>query len=408
MLRMFTLQANDSLQLSTLGQDRRISMSTQAYGRAERLLPRNVERLALNVRVRARWVLGGRALLYRRDTRKGPEFALVDGQTGERSAAFDHARLTEALARGAGGEASIGDIPEDSVDLAEDGGRVTFEAAGRRWRCDLRTYALEEVDSASEGELRSPDGSMAAFVRRHDLYVRGTGWAEENRLTADGEPYYDYASRPESYTQAVTDRLAGTALEPMAMWSPDSSMVVTHRLDQRRVGELHLVQTALGDDSGRPRLHSYRYALPGDAEVPTAELVIFDAHTGERIDVDYPPLPCATFSPFQYHKVWWSDDSRRVYFLDQPRDFKALRLVEVNAATGETRVVMEETSVSPLDANLYMFGKPNVRVLSTGEVVWFSERDGWGHLYLHDGATGKKKNRITGGKWVVRGDRSHR
>ena len=133
-----------------------------------------------------------------------------------------------------------------------------------------------------------------------------------------------------------------------------------------------------------------------------AELVIFDARTGERVEVDYPPLPCATFSPFQYEKVWWSNDSQRVYFLDQPRDFKALRLVEADAASGAARVVLEETSDRPVDANLYIFGTPNVRVLSTGEVVWFSERDGWGHLYLYDGATGRLKHRITGGEWVVR------
>ncbi len=374
----------------------------EVYARAERLLPWNVEGLALNVNVRLRWVLGGRAVLYRRDTGAEPEFTLVDAVTGEKSAAFDHARLARALGRRTGGEALISDISERSLELAEDGDAVVFNFGGSRWQCDLDSYQVSELGPASEGELRSPDGSMAAFVRRHDLYVRGTGWAEENRLTADGEPYYDYVSRPESYTQAVTDRLAGTALEPMAMWSPDSSMVVTHRLDQRRVGELHLVQTALGDDRGRPRLHSYRYALPGDAEIPTARLAIFDARTGGRIDVDYPALPCVTFSPFQHHRVWWSNDSRRVYFLDQPRDFKAMRLVEVDATTGVTRVVVEETSDRPLDANLYMFGRPNVRVLSTGEVVWFSERDGWGHLYLYDGATGKLKDRITGGKWVVR------
>ena len=377
-------------------------MSAPVYRRAEGLLPWNVEGLALNVMVRPRWVLAGRAMLYRRDTGAGPEFTLVDGETGEKSAAFDHARLANALTRHTGADASIGDIVEDSVVLAEDGGATTFDFEGRRWRCDLRSYALEELGPAAAGELRSPDGLRAAFVRGHDLYVGAMGGARDVRLTIDGGPHHDYATRPESYTQEVTDRLAGTALAPLAVWSPDSSKLVTHRLDQRRVGEMHLVQTALGDDSGRPRLHSYRYALPGDTEVPTAELVIFDARTGERVDVDYPPLPCATFSPFQHDRVWWSDDGRRMYFTDQPRDFKTLRLVEVDAANGAARVMLEESSSRPVDANLYIFGRPNVRVLTTGEVVWFSERDGWGHLYLYDGATGKLKHSITDGEWVVR------
>ena len=37
------------------------------------------------------------------------------------------------------------------------------------------------------------------------------------------------------------------------------------------------------------------------------------------------------------------------------------------------------------------------------EIVWMSERDGWNHLYLYDGATGTVKNQITKGNWVVRG-----
>ena len=174
-------------------------------------------------------MLGGKAALYRRDTGGEPEFTLVDAETGEKSAAFDHARLCGALGENTGGEASVRDVSEDSVEFAEGGRAVTFESGGRRWRCDLRTYALEELGPATDGELRSPDGSMNAFVRGHDLYVRTQDGAGEARLTTDGVPHHDYASRPESYTRAVTDRLAGTALAPLAVWSPDSSKLVTHR-----------------------------------------------------------------------------------------------------------------------------------------------------------------------------------
>jgi dipeptidyl aminopeptidase/acylaminoacyl peptidase len=41
--------------------------------------------------------------------------------------------------------------------------------------------------------------------------------------------------------------------------------------------------------------------------------------------------------------------------------------------------------------------------LSDGkEIIWASERDGWEHLYLYDGVTGKVKNQITKGDWLVR------
>ena len=37
----------------------------------------------------------------------------------------------------------------------------------------------------------------------------------------------------------------------------------------------------------------------------------------------------------------------------------------------------------------------------TGEVLWWSERSNWGHLYLYDLATGSLKRPVTGGDWIV-------
>ena len=144
--------------------------------------------------------------------------------------------------------------------------------------------------------------------------------------------------------------------------------------------------------------------MVGDEHLPMAKMVILDADDGTRVESDYAPILCPIFSPFQRHRAWWSADSSRVYFLDQDRDFKALRLVALDAHSGACWALMEERAETPLDPNLseYLSGRPNVRDLSTGEIVWFSERDGWGHLYLYDGATGGLKNRITGGEWVVR------
>ena len=38
----------------------------------------------------------------------------------------------------------------------------------------------------------------------------------------------------------------------------------------------------------------------------------------------------------------------------------------------------------------------------TNEFLWYSEKDDWGHLYLHDLRTGKLINQITSGQWLVR------
>jgi hypothetical protein len=87
----------------------------------------------------------------------------------------------------------------------------------------------------------------------------------------------------------------------------------------------------------------------------------------------------------------------------EERGFQLIELVEVDARSGAARRVLMERN--PTYAELYLDfydGKPNVRVLESGEVLWYSERDGWAHLYLYDGATGALKNQVTRGEWVVR------
>lgn len=56
----------------------------------------------------------------------------------------------------------------------------------------------------------------------------------------------------------------------------------------------------------------------------------------------------------------------------------------------------------PVLLNLFEFDRPNYRVLiASNKLIWFSERDGWSHLYLY-GLAGNLKNQITCGEWVVR------
>jgi len=121
------------------------------------------------------------------------------------------------------------------------------------------------------------------------------------------------------------------------------------------------------------------------------------------VSIDSEPLRVLLVSPIESHFVWWSEDSERVYFIQEERGYKALQLRVADAKTGATRKILEEHGPTYLELNLIFWVKPNVRVLSAGsEIIWFSERDGWAHLYLYDGNTGKLKNRIVSGTMVVR------
>ena len=381
-------------------------MTPERYTQADRLLPWNVKDKVLNLEVKPHWTPDGSRLWYRRDTEQGLEFVLIDTGSGERGPAFDHSRLARAISGAAGGEYGPRDLPFESFDFTDGLGAIVFVVDGIRWSCDLDSYVCQRsgTEEASEGDLLSPDGRRNVVARDHDVYVRSLADGSELRLTHDGETHYDYATRPESYLAAVTDRLSGKALQPVAAWSPDSRKLVTHRMDQREVRDLYLIQAVTADRSPRPALHTYKYAMVGDEHLPMAEMVILDAQDGSLLKADCPALLSPIFSPFQSHRVWWSADSRTVYLLGQDRGFKALRLMAIDTQSGTCRTVIEERGETPLDANptQYLFVRPNVRDLASGEVVWFSDRDGWGHLYLYDGASGELKSQITTGDWIVR------
>jgi dipeptidyl aminopeptidase/acylaminoacyl peptidase len=105
--------------------------------------------------------------------------------------------------------------------------------------------------------------------------------------------------------------------------------------------------------------------------------------------------------------VWWKD-GRAFTFEYNQRGHQVYRVIEVDGGTGQARALIEETSKAfvdyrPLVAGLSDTGKEFRYDLDDGkEIIWASERDGWEHLYLYDGATGKVKHHITQGEWVVR------
>ena len=378
------------------------------YVRAERFLGANAQELVTDDAVHPRWIAGGGdRFWFRNRTARGYEFVVVDAATGARRPAFDHARLAAALSM-----ASDTSVDPDKFVFREirfvDGGRaVRFSTEkGKQWRCDLTTYACIGPDSIPLDrltEVGSPNGKWVAFTRGDNVWVRELASGQETQLTTDAEPDFGYA-KPTGCCQQVTNVLQKRDQRPVLVWSPDSRRIATYKMDERGVRRMYLLETK----SPAAVLHSYPYALPGDSIIPRFDTYVLDVASRRAMKVDRPPQPavnttcCWLTSDSVVKDMRWDAQSDHLFMTYGTRGFHHLDLLEVDATTGDARTVLKEESKTYVETNLASGGIPDWRpVHHDRDVLWFSERDGWAHLYLVNGQTGVVEHQITSGAWTV-------
>ncbi|MCO1658879.1 S9 family peptidase [Pseudonocardia humida] len=378
--------------------------TTSHYVAAEQLLrrPARPGELVVGDKIRPHWIDGGARFWYGVSTGTGKRFVLVDPAAGTREPAFDHTRLAAALAEASGQRVDPEALPFAAIEPA--GNAVAFVAFGEYWRCRLDGYTCERAGFKPPGnplEVPSPDGTVAVSRRGPDLWARSLVDGREWALTTDGGPAHEYGPGPDSTGNATLLRKFGLPhLPPAVAWSPDSTKVLAHRTDERRVRQTHLVEAGPAD-GGAPVLRTQRYAYAGDEHLPQAELVVLDVTEGTVVRAQAEPLLMPQSSPITTRWVWWAEDGSAVYYLRQPRDLHSLTLHRLDPATGEVTTVLSETGATRVEPNQCAFEPPIVRVLAE-EVLWYSQRDGWGHLYRYDLRTGALLGQVTSGQWAVR------
>jgi dipeptidyl aminopeptidase/acylaminoacyl peptidase len=372
------------------------------YNRAEQFLGWNAEKLTRGLQVSPTWLEGDR-FWYRTRVLDGHQFILVDPNARQRTPAFDHDRLAAALSVAADTSYVGGKLPFTTFEFVNGDRSIQFHTGDSiRWSCDIVSYSCPPADSVSRperSEVHSPDRSRVAFERDENLWIRDVATGQETQLSTDGEEHYGYGVVPEGCCSEVSNRRADVHVPAVVRWSPDGTKIATHRYDERDVEQLHILETK----TGRPQLHSYRYPLPGDSIIPMYDVYMFDTEAGTSLRVDQNMLPGDfTAGDTIWSQVRWSDDGEQLYYLARTRDFTTLELRVADATTGATRTILSESGPTLREPHLSIGSHPNWRPLAGGrEILWFSERDGWGHLYRIDAATGSVLGRVTEGPWLV-------
>ncbi len=371
------------------------------YQNAQKILKGFVsQKLAKNTVVYPTWIGDRDCFWYVKDLDEGlKEFRLVKPNDVSNTPAFDHEKLANALSRATGEKIEALNLPFSDIELNFDMDIVQFTAFDKAWSySDEKNECSERPSVPGDLELPSPDGKYLVFRKDYNLWLRFLSSGEERQLTKDGEEDNAYGAPSTAWGFPHYDSL-------QVLWSPDSKRLLVTQRDKRHVKDLPVLQYAPQEGSTRPRVSYHKIAYPGDKDVEQLKLFTIDINSGSIRDIDYGRIPVTRNSlDFFVSKLgWWHKDSRLAYFVDIDRYYKSVRVVELDSATGKTRILIEETSETQVNlmANGDMW--PSYLALSeTNELLWYSDRTGWAHLYLYDLDSGKLKHAVTEGQWLVR------
>jgi dipeptidyl aminopeptidase/acylaminoacyl peptidase len=370
---------------------------TPDYSRAERLLPWHADLLVTGDAVDPQWLKDGNRFWYRAKVRGGAEFRLVDPARGVQQPYFDHDRLAAAITLAADTAIDGKKLPFRTLDFLQRGDDETgirFRIGKRHVECNLQSYACTAGDTlASEVPfVLSPDRQWEAFVMKHDVYVRPAGGGDTVRLTTDGEELWSYGLTQDRPMQRFRPR----PRTPLIRWAPDSRHLLVNRQDERGVATMPYISMT----SQRPRLFTQPYALPGDSVIPRPGAHILDRVDRTNVPVKLPAAVAVLGMTGSLPDSVWAPDSRSLTLSGLSRASRAAYLFQVDAASGEGRLVARDTGKTfveigpPTDPQSWYVSR------NGADVIWWSERDGWGHLYHLDGA-GKVLHQITRGPWQV-------
>jgi dipeptidyl-peptidase 4 len=433
------------------------------YELASRWTSQKVGKFIFDTAVVPHWLENDDRFWYSYETNQGKKFVLVDPVRKTKTPLFDNAKMAAMLTNllripydaqhmpvknpkvikkdtvlqfevEVPKDAVIPSVkPEEKADEKELGERAKEgdkerEPASRTrtlyFEYELATGRLTRLEGYEPPKRMrwasvSPDEKTIIFARGFNLFVMDAeNYAKarkkeddqsvvETQFTTDGVENFSYARRLNDEDRRELKKIDKDKREPRTppvniVWSKDSRKFALVRADQRKVADLWVINSLA---SPRPTLETYRYAMPGEINVNQYELSVFDRESKAKVvikadrfkdqslSIQTTELTARARELEKLTPQWLGDTSDKLYFSRLSRDMHRLDMCVASVETGEVKTLIEER------LNTYIEAKP-LRLINNGqELVFWSERDGWGHYYLYDGE-GKLKNQITSGEFV--------
>lgn len=422
------------------------------YELAQRFAGSKLGNMLFSTTVDPHWFKSGDKFWYAYKTGEGTKWYVVDPATRKKVPLFDHDKMAAELTEIVKDPFIAASLPIRNLDVADDGHTFTFEVVSSQ---DVKPKKEEPTDSVAQKEGKkkksrkkakgkevfyfsydfntgklthlkdkeeetkqlywasvSPDGQTVVYAKDLNLYKMSREDYEklkkdENdttvvdiQITTDGVKDFGYG---QGYSYLNTDTICnGKRKGVYGVWSPDSRYFATVVSDDRKVKELWVINSVA---EPRPTLETYKYHMPGEMNSPIEHLYVFDMTDNSRKEVNASRFKDQTLSiayrprlqkqrhMYDQPNIWLGDD-KRFFVTRSSRDLHRIDICSYTMGQDTLVPIIEERM------NTYQEVRPLASVNNGKELVQWSERDGWAHLYLYDDQ-GNMKRRLTEGPWHV-------
>ena len=413
------------------------------YQLAARFSPSNLRKIIFSTSVSPNWLKSGK-FWYSYNSPRGTMWYIVEPERQQKNKLFDNADLAAKLSLMTKDPHESGHLKLEGIKFSDDEKRIRFEVRSTKdtlktakerkasksktdslkkkvfyFEYDLNTTVLRELSDTLKPKPQkswasfSPDTTVIIYAKNYNLY-----WMDrenykkaqedekdstivEHQFTKDG--IKDYAWGGDDYSLTTGDTVLDKRKGVRILWSPNGKQFILTRKDDRDISDLWVIHSV---GTGRPKLETYKYMMPGEKDTTREELYIFDFATKNHKEIPVSEFKNENLGLWSAKMLkstpddgprilFWLGDNEGFYMYRTSRDQKRIDLMRVQL-DGSSKVLIQERSNVYLDIERPLFfnnGK---------EFVFWSERDGWGHLYLYD-SNGNLKNQITKGEYHISG-----
>ena len=387
------------------------------YTQARRFAPSNAEQLLFSYTITPNYFKNSPKFWYEYKTSEGTKWFVVDPDLKSKNLLFDLDEIAAQITEIVKDPFTAQQLPITGLRLSDDDKTFTFNIRSSvkqtfyfsyDYPSRTLTWSTERpAERSARWATLSPDKEWAIFAKNLNLYMISYADYEklqkdpkdksvdEIQLTTDGVEFFGYGM-PRNILN--TDTLSTTTRSAVqGNWSPDGRYFVTTLTDQRAVKDLWVINSIA---QPRPTLETYKYQLPGESESPIPHIYLFDTDTKSRREIKADAFKDQTISLASNPRegdnstrIWMGDNSG-FFFTRVSRDMKRVDICSYSVAEDSVKPIIEER------LNTYIDSRPLAISDNKNELIHWSERDGWAHLYLYD-TNGNLKNRITKGAWHV-------